>query len=310
MNTILVHLGCQGPYIQNTLPPEHMDWCIRQYLAFNSAPLYVLTDRENMPHIAQRPGVRVAAAEDYYSAKVDQFHKGYKYAKDEFWGVTTTRFFYLEKFIEAHKLAPCIHFENDIMVYFDIGQRAQTFQKLYGPNLAYPLCDDTQATSGFMYIGSYEALAHFNAYVIDTMERLGMYGFENMIRKRHNVNMVMMNDMTLLRHYTDTRGVGGVGFLPILPYDEHSGGYEALGGIFDPGDYGQYFGGTRGQGPGVTYAGHYVGGVLRHNDYKLAWQTEAGLRVPYLDYDGKLARFNSLHIHSKNMEPFASKTDA
>lgn len=305
MNTILIHIGCQGPYISSPEPPAHLYDCIRQYRLFNTGDLYVMTDRAYLGLIPQLPGVFPVAAEDYYSDKVDEFHARYKYGRHEFWGVSTTRFFYLEEFMRKHGPGPACHFENDVLVYFDLARLAPVFKRLYGPRLAYPPCDADQCTSGFMYVGGVDALAHFNAYVVDMLTEHGMYGFEQKFKVH------MMNDMTLLRRYADTRGAGGVHFLPVLPFGEYSQGIEALGGLFDPGDFGQYIGGTRdGSGAGTTYEGHVVGGVLRANpEYAVTFQDEAGLRVPYFKHGDKSTRMNSLHIHSKNMPPFMSRHD-
>jgi len=303
VNAVLVHLGCQGPYIQGTEPPAHLERCIEQYFLFNTAPLYVLTDRANRPLVKERPGLFVVPVEDYPSDKVARFQARYKYAANEFWSVSTTRFFYLEEFLRQNRLAPIVHFENDVLVYFDIARQEPVFRQLYGPNMALTPCDNDQATSGFMYFGGLDALAHFNTFIVDMLEQHGMHGFEG----KYKVHMT--NDMTLMKRYADTRGAGGVGFLPVLPFGEYSQGYDQFGAIFDPGDFGQYIGGTRGFGPGITYEGHIIGGVLRANpDYEIVWQEHAGLRFPYLNHDGNLARFNSLHIHSKNMEPFMSNS--
>jgi hypothetical protein len=305
VNTILVHLGCQGPYIANTQPPAHMEHCIEQYLLFNRSPLYVLTDRANLPHIKQRPNVYPVAIEDYASEKGQRFARQFNYAANEFWSVSTTRFFYLEEFARRHNLAPFAHFENDVLVYFDLERYADTFKQLYGPHLALTPCDGDQATSGFMYFGSVDAIAHMNTYFVDMLEQHGVHGFERTFKVH------MMNDMTLMRRYVDTRGAGGAQFLPVLPFGDYSQDREALGGIFDPGDFGQYLGGTRGGGAGITYEGHIIGGVLRANpDYRVVWQDEGSRRCPYFSYDDKQVKMNSLHIHSKNMVPFMSNYHA
>jgi len=305
LNTILIHLGCKGPYINGTQPPAHMRHCIEQYRLFNTAPLYVLTDRANLPLIPQQPGVFPVAVEDYMTDKCHRFASRYAYAADEFWSVSTTRFFYLEEFIKRNKLAPAIHFENDVLVYFDVEKAAPIFKQLYGPYVALAPCDADQATSGFMYFGTYEALAHMTTFFVDMLTEHGVHGFE----AKYKVHM--MNDMTLMRRYADTRGAGHTGFLPVLPFGDYSRGYAEFGAIFDPGDFGQYVGGTvGGSGPGTIYAGHIIGGVLNaHPEYKIVFQDENGRRCPYFSYEDKLVKMNSLHVHSKHLAQFMSRRD-
>jgi len=288
-------MGCEGPYIENTKPPPHLDDCIRQYRIWNKSPLFVLTDAENVQHITKRRGVYPVAIEDYRTDKVDRFQAVFNYPENSFWSVSTTRFFYLEEFVRQNDLAPFCHFENDVLVYFNLKKYGELFSRLYSW-IAATLCDDDHMTSGFMYIYTADALSDFNDFILTELKRCGVQGFEREFK------VTMVNDMTLLRRYSDTSEE--VDTLPIRSdYDK----FDYFRAIFDPGDYGQHVGGTRGFGPGVVYAGHYVGKVLSENPGAgVVMKEENGLRVPFFSCDGQLTRMNSLHVHSKRLKDFMS----
>lgn len=301
MNTILVHIGCTGPHITGYEPPVYMERCIEQYLIHNTADLYVLTNRANVPLLRKHPGVIPIAIEDYHSDKITRFNALYNYKPREFWTVSTTRLIYLENFLRVSGLEHVCHFENDVLVYFDLTEYEHVFTQLY-KNLALTPCDPDHHTTGFMYINDYKALEHMTDFFVWALAKFGVGG---MVRK-YNIDMV--NDMTLMKRYADTVGINHVKTLPVLPYGEFSQDIDQFGGIFDAAGWGQYTCGTRTDSPGMSYADHHVGGFLQaHPESKIVWQVEDGLRLPYLSYDDNLVKLNSLHVHSKNMCPYMSK---
>jgi len=278
-----------------------MERCIEQYLLFNSADMYVLTDRANIPHLKKRPGVIPVALEDYHSDKVERFNAVFNYGPRDFWTVSTTRLIYLENFLRVSGLQHVCHFENDVLVYFNISNYASVFESLYS-DLAVTPCDPDQHTTGFMYINDYKSLGHMTEFFIFELARLGV----NSMAQQYGVHMI--NDMTLMKCYADKFGISNMKTLPVMPFGEHSNGYEQFGAIFDAAGWGQYVTGTRTDGPGITYAGHIVGGVLRaHPEYQVVWNVEDGLRFPYFSYDDRQAKLNSIHVHSKNMCLYMSK---
>lgn len=301
MNAVLVHIGCIGPYITGTEPPAYLERCIDQYLIFNNTDLHILTDRANIPLLKKRTGVFPAAIEDYASAKVARFESLFNYSRKEFWTVSTTRLIYLENFLRERDLHHVCHFENDVLVYFNLEEYGCVFKQLY-PNMAATPCDPDHLTSGFMYINDYTALEHMTDFFIKILAEHGVGG---VIEK---FKVYMVNDMTLMRRYADHDGAGRVGLLPVMPFGVFSQGFDQFNAIFDAAGWGQFVTGTRTCGPGTTYAGHIVGGVLRaHPEYQIAWEVEDGLRFPYFSYDDNRAKLNSLHVHSKNMCPYMSE---
>lgn len=301
MNTVLVHIGCTGPYITGREPPACLERCIEQYQVFNTGDLHVLTDKANIPLLRKRPGVFPVPIEGYHSDKITRFNTLYNYGPREFWTVSTTRLIYLENFLRVNGLEHVCHFENDVLVYFDLQEHESIFTQLYD-NLALTPCDPSHLTTGFMYINDYKAIEHMTDFFIWALAKFGVGGT---VREYH---IDMVNDMTLMKRYADNDGADRVGLLPVLPYGEYSQYIDQFGAIFDAAGWGQYICGTRAKGPGRMFAGHHVGGLLQaHPEYQIVWRVESGLRLPFLSCDGNLVRLNSLHVHSKNMCPFMSR---
>jgi hypothetical protein len=305
MDAILIHIGCTGPYISGFEPPAHMEYCIKQYRTFNDADLYILTDRANIPHlqryVQEYDRIIPIAIEDYSSDKILRFNALYNYGAKEYWNVVVTRLMYLENFLRERDMRYVCHFENDVLLYFNIEQYAHVFRQLYKGLAVTPLTA-RHSTTGFMYIDNYKALEHMTDFFIETLTEFGIAG--TIERCKDN----MVNEMVLMKLYYDVKSEGRMEHLPILPFGEHSENLDRFGGIFDSVSYGQSISGAREGGPPMKLQGHYVGALLlAHPEYKIDWKVENGLRLPYLNCDGNLVKMNSLHIHSKNMRPCMSR---
>jgi len=301
MTAILTHQACTGPYITSPRPPAHLADCVEQYCLFNSGPLYILTDRENLPYLPTGDNIHAFAIEDYHSPKVARFESLYNYKPNEFWCVTFTRLIYIENFLREHGLSHVCEFANDVLVYFNIDDYAQTLKRLY-TGLALTPCGPQHVLDGFAYIGDWQALADLTGFFIKMLATLGIDG----IIGKYKYDMV--NEMTMMHRYSEDVGVN---FLPIMPWGPYSQGVDEFGAVFDPATWGQYVGGTRTDGPGAKPQNHHIGVMLGENPkYNVVWRFKDGLRVPYFIHDGELTRINNLHIHSKNMRGFMSRWTA
>lgn len=306
MSAILVHIGCTGPYIDSTQPPAHMFDCIEQYKLFNDSDLFILTNKENLKYFASHhlftDNVSVFAIEDFHSPKISEFERLYNFGPREFWTVTFTRLMYIENFMRMQGLCHVCEFANDVLVYFNISDYASTFHDLY-PGLAITPCGPQHVLDGFMYIHTWEALAHMTDFFVDRLRTLGIGGI---IRER---KYDMVNEMTMMHYYVEKHR-DRVGFLPIMPFGEYSTGVDRFNAVFDPATWGQYVGGSRTDSPGMKPQNHYIGVMLNDNpSYDVVWgvHIDTGtLYVPFFSYDGKLVKINNLHIHSKNTKLYMS----
>ena len=301
-DVVLVHIGCTtGPIITSSRPPELFLHCVQQYFTFNDGALYILTDRENIPYLPKHDKVIPVALEDYHSNKIGRFHAVYEHGVRDFWTACATRFMYLENFLQKNNLCNICHFDNDVLVYFNLADYRDTFQRLY-PKLAITPESPQRASAIFMYIDGYEALARMTDFFIEELEQHGEYGLAEM----YGTNV--MNEMLLISAYEREHKEGLV-YLPIIPFGKHSLGYDAFEAIFDPGSWGEVVDGTRkGKTVGWHAPGAYISQLLKqHPSYTVIWETENDLKCPYLKHDGKLTKINNLHIHTKNLAAFVSK---
>lgn len=297
INSILIHIGCSGPYIQVPTPPPWIEHCITQYLLFNEGPIYVLTDRANIKYLHERERVIPIAIEDYESDKVAEFARLYDYSLRNFWTVSATRFMYLENFLRDNELQHVYHFENDILIYFDLSKHHATFQGLY-PNIAITPGGPIKTMTGFMYINNWQSLAHLTDFFIDTLASLGL---EKTMAK---YGLDMVHEMSLMVAYEREHGAERMAYLPTMPFGEHSQDFDKFNSIFDAAGFGTFVDGTiQGDPPGFRAPWLYVGQVLEeHPEYKVVW--EAG--CPYFSHDDNLVKINNLHIHTKKLERYMS----
>lgn len=300
MNVALLHQGCTGPFIDSTDPPEFLADCLGQYSIFNPGKIFVLVDRQSIAKVTKYPQVEAIALEDYHSEKIDRLVSVYEHPEKTFWTVALTRFVYLENFMRANELEHLYHFENDVLIYFDISKFCHVFEQLY-ENIAITPGGPAKIMTGFMYINNYRSLEHMTDFFIDILARLG----EDGIRGTYSCDMV--HEMSLMAAYRKEAGPYCMAHLPILPFGEFSENFDKFGAVFDPATWGQFVGGTRVDGPGVKPMDHYIGRLLGANpDYKVDWKVVNDLKIPHFNYDGNLVRINNLHIHSKNLRAFTN----
>lgn len=304
MNVVLVHIGASGPFIDSTELPDYFGDCVEQFSLFNDGRIYVLTDRKNIIKLKEYPQVIPLDIKNYYSGKVSQLCSVYDFPEKHFWTVSMTRFIYLETLMRTHDLQHVYHFENDVLIYFNISKFHHVFKQLYH-NIALTPGAPTKNMTGFMYIDNYRALEHMTDFFIDTLAKLGADG----MCKKYNCDMA--HEMSLMMAYNKEKGSGRMAYLPILPFGEFSQNFDKFNAIFDPAGWGQFVGGSRYEGPGVKPPKQYIGRLLRENpQYGVEWKVEDGLRFPYFNHNGNLVKINNLHIHSKNLKAFISRDRA
>lgn len=302
MTVVLTHLGCTGPFIDNTALPSYLDDCIDQYSIFNKGSIYFITDRANISGLRKYSNVTPIILEDLHSTKVDQLCSLFDYPEKNFWTVALTRFVYIENLMKKSGLEHVYHFENDVMLYFDIAEYDAKFQSLY-KNLAITPCDHNKFTTGFMYIKDYHSLEMMTEFFIEVLVELGVEG----VKREFDLDMV--NEMGLMAAYHKRMGNEYISCLPIAPFGPFSQSYNEFNSVFDPASFGQFVGGTRTEGPGAKPQDHYIGRLLRiHPKWGVRWEVEDSLRVPYFHYEDSQVKINTLHIHSKNLEAFLSRS--
>lgn len=240
----------------------------------------------------------------YYTDKVKQFEDMYNYPPGSFWVVTTTRFMYIEKFLEMDRRGSVYHLENDILLYYDLEKYHEKFVDLF--DMAITPGGPDRNITGFMFIKNWESLSKMTQFFIDIIKTYGL----KKLREKYNTDMV--HEMSLMKMYEIERGQLYLTHLPTLPFGEHAGGYDIFDSIFDPAAWGQFVGGTNEAPPGAKPNNLYIGQLLIDNpDYTVIWKKDSeGRKIPYFKYndnhkDNEI-KINNLHIHSKNLSKYVS----
>jgi len=297
MDTVMFHTGKELP--------SFLECTFSQFRLFNPHNrVYFLTDRKHRYNILfDKYGIISMDKNMFYSDKISRFESLFNYGRDDFWTVTATRMIYIENFMQYMGLTDVYHFENDVLVYYDMEDHHEVFKTLYD-SLAMTIGGEIVAMTGFMFIKYPEVLATMTQFFIDL---LSVYGISGIINKYH---IPMVNEMFLMRQY-GLEYPQGLRCLPTMPFGEFSENYSIFNSIFDPASYGQFVGGTRSEGPGAKPQDHYIGRWLKANpNHYVIWEKDKDRKVPYLKYNDNEVKIevkiNNLHIHSKNLDKYMS----
>lgn len=293
MDIVLFHSGKELP--------KFLEYTFRQIRLFNpTITIYFLTDCEHLDNVVfVKYGVLTVLKDTHHSDKITELESLYNHKSYDFWTITMTRLIYIENFIHAYKLKNVYHFENDVLLYYDLSVYHRLFTNLY-KTLSITTGGQDKSMTGFLFIKTWRALADMTQFFIDTLHKYGIK--ETMLMYK----MDMVNEMTLMRVYGKERT--SLSNLPILPYGEFSDNYEKFNSIFDPASWGQFVGGTTDGIVGAKPKDHYIGQeLLSHPEYTVIWKRDTKDRnIPYFKFNGSEVKINNLHIHSKNLSKYTS----
>ena len=284
--------------------PVFLEYTFKQIRIFNpGVAVYFLTDSHLVKDIIfPKYNIIVLDKDLFYSDKVDQLASVCTVPTDHFWTITTTRFVYIENFLKEYQLSGIYHFENDILLYYNLEEHHDKFQILYSKMAITPGGPDRNMT-GFLFIKHWYALSLMTQFFIDLRKQ---YTLEQ-LKEKYKTDMV--HEMSLMKMYEIEKGKEFLDHLPILPFGDYGKVYNVFDSIFDPATWGQYIGGIpTNNTPGGKQSGHYIGQVLIENpEYTVVWNTdEKGRKIPYFKYDNNEVKINNLHIHSKELYKYIS----
>jgi len=301
MNVIFFHVGRNGL-------PEYQEDHFKQFRLFNpDIPTYYLTQKQFMKSpLFAKYNIVSLDINDYYSKYISHFvtffHYGVLPDAYQFWVVAATRLMYIENAMRVLGLRNVYHYENDVLIYYDIKTLHNKFHSLY-PTMAITVGGPDKCITGFMYINNPKPLGHMTKWFVDSLRTYNKKTLQIMY------GMDMVNEMTLMRAFS-REFPDELQFLPILPFGEWSNNYTEFGSLFDPASYGQFVGGNvQEKQPGLMPDDHYIGKLLQANpDYTVVWKEDKlGRKIPYFKFDGQEVKINNLHIHSKNLHLYQSK---
>ena len=283
--------------------PSFIKFGLHQLRTFNpDINVYFLTDKWLLDNeVFKEYNITPIDKNEYYSNKIKEYETYYNYGSNSFWTLAATRLIYIENFMEANNLKDVYHFENDILLYYDLRNFHDKFISLY-KNIAITTGGPDKTMTGFMYIKNSDSLKMMTQFFIDTLKAYGIHG--TMMK----YGMDMVHEMSLMKFYGIEKGSEFLENLPILPFGDFSINFDEFNSIFDPASWGQFVGGTRTLGPGAKPEDHYIGQLLIKNpSWTVEWLLENDLKIPYFKYDNNLVKINNLHIHSKNLHLYTSK---
>jgi hypothetical protein len=275
VDVVLIHLGSS--------PPRFLATAASQIELISGAPPLVVGPREGRK--LDGPRLRRFRAGE---GLTDMGLAG-------FWRFAAERFFVLEEFMRARGIGRCLHLETDNLLYVGPARIDGWLADTYGPAVALcPLTDD-EDTAGVMYVGSLAALEAFNEALVDLVE----LGPERLLAEHGGT---MANEMRMI-HLLRARD----GLAQALPTTISAARDMNSDVVFDAASYGQWVGGTHAI-PGVPYAGnhHVVGREFLAGRYEVLW--DAQQRVPSVRDvgDGRLWPLANLHVHSKQLDKWAT----
>lgn len=291
---IMFHSGCPLP--------DFLEYNFRQIRFFNSKiKIYFLTDKNLIPNtLFDKYEVMALDKDWFYSNKIKEFESFFNYGPNNFWTLAATRLIYIENFMRIYSIENAYHFENDVLLYYNLQEHHEKFINFY-KNIAITTGGPDKSMTGFMFIKNHISLSMMIDFFINTLK---IYGIGGTIQK---YGMDMVHEMSLMKFYGVEKGSEFISNLPILPFGEYSEHFSDFASIFDPATWGQFVGGTRNEGPGAKPQDHYIGILLKQNtNWSVIWKEENSLKVPYFNKDNELFRINNLHIHSKNLNKYLS----
>lgn len=294
MDLVLFHSGLELPVF--------LECTFKQIRLFNSAIVYFITDEKllNDP-LFEKYEVVSLNKDSFYSEKIKQFKELYNSPTGSLWILAAIRLIYIENFLKEHELTNVYHFENDVLLYYDLKDHHEKFQDLYG-YIAITAGGPDRNMTGFMFIKNWESLSMMTQFFIDILR---MHGLKK-LREKYRTDMI--HEMSLMKMYEIEKGLKYLSHLPILPFGEHASNYNTFNSIFDPASWGQFVGGTRSEGPGAKPKDHYIGQLLIDNPgYTVVWKKDdKNRKIPYFKYDSNEVKINNLHVHSKNLSKYMS----
>ena len=151
--------------------------------------------------------------------------------------------------------------------------------------------------TGFMYVDNLDVLDHLLFEINNYLEsKLNLFSF----------GIDHLNEMALLhiyQHHNPNKLVN----LPIFPNNNLTQDFEVFQSVFDPATYGQYLDGTPST-PGVSILPEsIIGSEFKTSpNIQIVFNTIDNNRIPFIIYNGKTTKINSLHIHSKRLHLFLS----
>ena len=303
---VFIHLG----YSRRDIFPRRL-----RRRPFNpDCPIYLISEISYQPTDNELVGMNVKRLYIHFFKKSAAHNHFVRTSRLErrslggFWFYSSERFFYLEELIRQEGLTNVFHLENDVMLYRNLGELLPVFERKYAGMMAAPFEKDERCVPGLVYVSGLRPMEALVSFFKDRAEHsetdMEMIGKFDTIYHQIFIDHLP----TVMPSYTAREGLRHAPADPAV----YSNGYEEFQSVFDAAALGQYLGGI----DPIPHAGNPYAArpgyesplsVFDVAKLRLYWEVdEKGRRVPWMEFEGEKVRVNNLHIHSKQLEKFAS----
>lgn len=301
---VFVHLG-------NGFPSYYYS-AIKQAALFNpESPIYLLVHGRTWSGLKKKnPFPKQVTIVNANKLPISEKHKAYSpigLTDIKYWRYTLERFYILEEFMNSYEINELVHLEGDNLIYCNLSDYLPIFRKQY-PDIGIPYLNEENCTPGFIYIGNKAALAEYTDQIIHRIEQSGRF-----------------NDMGFFADYG--KETGKVKPLPSVPLSYIEMGYrmESLAGdttnnplffatnvqlfqgLFDALPYGIFLDGVSAAHATYKIPSVYEPSLFDPSVFTYHWERDTqGRRRLFAQLEGKKWPILVLHVHSKDLEKFAS----
>jgi hypothetical protein len=263
--------------------------CIKNLLLHGNKNITVIIDKNLEKNLSElENSINIVHTENLDVEKFDVKNKLDKKFWSGFWKNTSKRHFYLYSYMKKYDRKNVIHIENDIMVYANLNEVFQNYDKsktlvtMHNPNLGIP---------GIIYIPEH---IKYEKFITNHL-----HDKDDMINISHFYN----NN----REICDT--------FPTIKENEvqkvnemHTKNFNTFNCIFDGASIGQYLGGVD---PRICNndVKSYINPScdINYSLYKFFWVKDNNeLYAPYIKIGDEIVKIVNLHIHCKSLADFMS----
>lgn len=302
---VFIHIG-------KTIPP-YASIALEQARTFNpEADIVLLANQDAISARACQKEFRCVALESLAKrAGHEEFLRRSgldSKSREGFWLYASERFLYLADFMEQHQVHNVFHLEYDNMLYADLGTLLPIFRRHYS-GIAATFDNDERCIPGFMYIRSPEAMTRL-------AQAFGQHAHENLndmqliaLFKKENPNDVHSLPIITAEYIAEYTLVSPSGHIA-SDKTEFSAHVQEFKSIFDAAALGQFLGGIDPRNGDSSPGFINESCVFDPSKLDIQWHyDEQGRRSPHVVYSHAKYRINNLHIHSKNLSRFKSKSE-
>ena len=274
MNFVLFHIGSKLP--------DHLIYCILQIKNINpEKKIYLITDaKTDIPDHVEHIHIS--------NLKIPDIGTYYLYdPMGVLFRNAMLRIFYLEAFMKKYNVENVIHFDNDVLVYYDIDMIKEQLQQ---HDFYITPHHETQYVFGFSYIKNYKILEIVNNHLL------------KLVQIDINVLRRMVNHMPLVMRFLNyvyqINSNNLINVLPVLPDGNGSCDFDKFNFCFDPASYGQIMGSMN----PVEYPDYYIAKRIIGKSVVIKFEN----KKPFVVSNNVKYPIFNLHIHNKKLQEYIS----